>query len=245
MTVTGSQAYLPQAESMGRWILSIQGPDGEFLVHLLDIETNQRVDYVSEYYPGEALFALARLYRLDGDEAWMEAAERGARWLITVRDGGLSDDELPHDHWLLYALNEIYRFRKDPLFFDHAMRTAKAITRSQHLHPAYRDWVGSYYVPPRSTPTATRSEALYAAYQLARDFGTSEQADEFLAALRHGVLFQLGTQFGPESVMYLSDPARCLGGFHRELTNYEIRVDYVQHNISSILGLYSIESDTP
>jgi len=245
MTATGSRKYLSQVESMGRWILSIQNPDGEFFVHILDMEMGQPVDFISEYYPGEALFALVRLYQLDGDETWMDAAENGARWLITVRDGDKRDDELPHDHWLLYALNEIYRFRGDPLFFDHAMRMAGAIRDSQHLDPGYEDWVGSYYVPPRSTPTATRSEGLYAAYQLARDFGTPEQADEFLTALRHGVLFQLGTQFQPESVMYLSDPLRCLGGFHRELTNYEIRIDYVQHNISSILGLYSIERDTP
>ncbi|GAB4420689.1 MAG: hypothetical protein Kow002_09210 [Anaerolineales bacterium] len=244
MRVTGSREYLPQVQSMARWVLSIQNENGEFFIHILDLETGQRVEHISEYYPGEALFALARLYQLDGNETWMDAAEKGAIWLITVRDGEKTDDELLHDHWLLYALNEIYRFRANPILYDHAMRTAKVIIQSQHLDPKYDDWFGGYYVPPRSTPTATRSEGLYAAYQLARDFGTPEQTEEILNTLRNGVLFQLGTQFQPESVMYLADPTRSLGAFHRELTNYEIRIDYVQHNISSILGLYYIESDT-
>jgi hypothetical protein len=38
--------------------------------------------------------------------------------------------------------------------------------------------------------------------------------------------------------MYLPNPPRALGGFHTSLTDYEIRIDYVQHNISSLLGLY-------
>ncbi len=44
--------------------------------------------------------------------------------------------------------------------------------------------------------------------------------------------------------MYLRDPRRALGGFHRSLTNYEIRIDYVQHNISAILGLMRIMAET-
>ena len=55
-----------------------------------------------------------------------------------------------------------------------------------------------------------------------------------------GISFQLQTQFRPESVLYLKDPERSLGGFHRSLTNFEIRIDYVQHNISALLALYRI-----
>ncbi len=43
-------------------------------------------------------------------------------------------------------------------------------------------------------------------------------------------------QLGPESAPYLSRPDLALGGFRRSLTHWEIRVDYVQHNISALLG---------
>lgn len=31
-----------------------------------------------------------------------------------------------------------------------------------------------------------------------------------------------------------------LGGFSRSLTDYSIRIDYVQHNISGLIALYKI-----
>ena len=106
---------------------------------------------------------------------------------------------------------------------------------SQNREPEYPDWLGSYYQPPRSTPTATRSEGLCAVYQLARDFRTSREANQILSTLEMGIAFQLQTQFRPESVMYVSDPQRSLGGFHSSLTNFRLRIDYTQHNISSLL----------
>ena len=46
-----------------------------------------------------------------------------------------------------------------------------------------------------------------------RDAGRPEQAATLLEALELGVRFQLQTQFLPETVLYLRDPARALGGF--------------------------------
>lgn len=63
-----------------------------------------------------------------------------------------------------------------------------------------------------------------------------------MKACRIAVAFQLQSQFRAESAMYLPHPQRVIGGFRRSLTNFEIRIDYVQHNISSILSLYNIES---
>ena len=95
-------------------------------------------------------------------------------------------------------------------------------------------------MPPRSTPTATRTEGLSAAYELARDFGSDEEADEILEAVVLGLRYQMSTQFAPPSAMYLPNPARCLGGVRRSLTSFEIRIDYVQHHLSAALGYWRI-----
>jgi hypothetical protein len=128
------------------------------------------------------------------------------------------------------------------LYLDHARRIAQAIVQSQHRAPAYPDWLGGYLTPPTTTPTATSSEGLRAAYLLVHDFGDPQEAEVILEALRLGVAFQLQAQFRPESVLYFRNPRRPLGGFRRSLTDSEIRIDYVQHNLSSILGLYHIMS---
>lgn len=129
------------------------------------------------------------------------------------------------------------------MYLDHAMRIAEAMIASQNRDPAYRDWLGGYHEPPGSTPAATRSEGLMAAYKLARDYGSQRKAARILEAVRYGVAFQLQTQFWPERTLYLDNPQRALGGFSRDLTNYEIRIDYVQHNLSSILALRGAISD--
>ena len=55
-------------------------------------------------------------------------------------------------------------------------------------------------------------------------------------AVALGVRFQMYTQFASETAMYVPDPRRCRGGIRRGLDNFEIRIDYVQHHISAVLG---------
>ncbi|MEC4895019.1 MAG: hypothetical protein SAL07_08410 [Oscillatoria sp. PMC 1051.18] len=238
--VTKSQDYLAIIQELATWMASVQNETGEFVVHKQSYPEGKVRPFLSEYYPGEAILAMLRLYQLDSDDRWLDVAANAAKFLIEVRDYGLPDSKLPHDHWLLYGLNELYRHRPEQLYLNHGLRLASAIVDKQNINPSYPDWQGSYYQPPRSTPTATRSEGLYAAYQLAKFVGKDEDAKTFLAAIKRGIKFQLQTQFQPESVLYLPNPRRAIGGFHRSLTNFEIRIDYIQHNISSLLGLYQI-----
>ena len=242
--VTGSGDHLNLIDRLGLWLLSTQNEAGEFTVHKVHQKTGELDDHVSQYYPGEAVLALLRGSqrnpRSAAEDRWLDAAAKGARWLIEVRDRNVPDHRLNHDHWLLYALRDLYRRRPDPLVLKHAERITSAILALQNRRPPYPDWYGSYYDPPRSTPTATRSEGLAAAYLLQRDVGAKKEAARLLEGLDLGVRFQLQTQFRPESVLYVPDPRRTLGGFRRSLDNYEVRIDYVQHNISSLLLLRQI-----
>ncbi len=243
---TGSEHHREWTRDLARWLLITQSDAGEFKVHKQSLSTGKNERFISQYYPGEALLALLRGGGVvqgtqpEHEPTWLDAAARGARWLIEVRDRGVSVDRLNHDHWLLYALDDLHRAQPDAIYLSHAERITSAILGSQNHKPTYRDWLGSYYRPPRSTPTATRSEGLTAAYRMQRDFGDSKSASDILAAIELGIRFQLQTQFRPESALYLPNPRRALGGFHRSLTNYEIRNDYVQHNISSLLALRRI-----
>ena len=238
-TVTGSDAHLPLMRRLAGYIRSVQQPDGRFISQIFHPSGKPR-DWTSGYYPGEALFALTRLYELDRDEAWLDVATKGARYLILERDKGLEIDELTHDHWLLYALNELHRYRPLPLFSKQSLRIARAIYTAQNRDPARPEHLGSFYNPPRSTPTATRSEGLLAAYQLARRVDREDEAREILKTVVLAIGFQLQTQFTPGSALYQPAPAGSLGGFARSLTDYEVRIDYVQHNLSALLALYRV-----
>ncbi|MFO7739494.1 MAG: hypothetical protein R6V46_13525 [Desulfatiglandaceae bacterium] len=238
--VTGDFSYLRLIRDLAAWISSVQDDSGKFTSHKETFEGHKVQDFTSSYYPGEALLAMIRLHRIDADNKWLDVAESGANYLIRVRDGALKDSELPHDHWLLYALNELHRPRPNSLYVHQTLRISKAILQSQNRNPEYPDWRGSFYKPPRSTPTATRMEGLYAGYQLTRDFGSLQDSRIILEGIQLGIQFQMQTQFRPELVLYLKNPAPALGGVRRSLTDFSIRIDYVQHFISSLLGLYRI-----
>jgi hypothetical protein len=237
---TGCREHLPLLIKLGRRLLDLQAENGEFPVHLMTWPGGKPLDHVSEYYPGEALLALLRIEPFDPEGPWLDRAERGARWLIEVRDAGLETYELAHDHWLLYALCGLMRRRPGDLYRDHALKIAAAIVEGRNTDPMWPDWYGSWYRPPRSTPAATRSEGLVCAYEIAQKAGDKERAAAILTALRDAVSFQLTMQFRPESAMHLPKPWLALGGFHASLTNYEIRIDYVQHNLSALIGLWRI-----
>ncbi|MCZ6795356.1 MAG: hypothetical protein O7J95_17255 [Planctomycetota bacterium] len=238
--VTGERQRLPLMRKLARYIRHSQLADGKFISQRRYPSMAVREDFESEYYPGEAILSLLRLHALDPQEAWLDGAEKGARYLIQVRDAKVSTLKLLHDHWLLYALNELHRLRPDEIFLRQAMRISRAITAGQNRSPRFPDQLGSYYTPPRSTPTATRTEGLLAAHALARDHGKRDDAARILEAVRLGIRFQLEMQFAPERVLFLDDPGRTLGGYPRSFSNYEVRIDYVQHNISSLLGYYRL-----
>lgn len=238
--VTKDKTRLPELIELGEYIYQLQHETGEFIPHKQSFPEGEDTGFVSGYYPGEALLGLLRIHRHDPDNKWIQTASNGAKWLIQVRDVNITDKELNHDHWLLYALNELYRHDPDPCFLAHAKRITNVILNAQHKQADFPDWIGGYYDPPRSTPTATRTEGLLSAYHLFVHTGDHELAEKSLEAIKLGIKFQLNTFNFPESVMYFPNPRKAQGGFKGSLTNPEIRIDYVQHNISSLLGLYDL-----
>jgi hypothetical protein len=238
--VTGDTKYLKKAQTYAEWIVATQDVNGSFTIHEQE-KDGVVADQESEYYPGEAVFALMRLYNLDRDERWRVAAEKGAAWLIEVRDAGKKPAELPHDHWLLYGLNELCMWDCKGTYVSYARTLVDSIAALQHLTAEDARWVGGFYAPPRSTPTATRVEGLAAAHALFVRAGDAAYAERTRAVLDRAVPFLLSTQVTAERAQSEGLNAEgALGGFTESLDEYNIRIDYVQHNISALLGYTSI-----
>ena len=78
----------------------------------------------------------------------------------------------------------------------------------------------------------SRSAALRLA-RLAKDARAAPIAE----ALKLSARFQLSQQFDADNSFYLASPERAAGGFRESVTSARIRIDYVQHNISALLGI--------
>ena len=233
---TGDRRYEKMALSLGDWILATQDTDGGFSVHKQFHPGGKASSFRSEYYPGEAVFALARLHAITGEKKWLDAAESGALYQLRVFSK-LPDSALPHDHWLLYGLREIYGKRPRKEFLGGAMRFANVIVKAQHTdkNQPYPDWAGGYYVPPRSAPTATRIEGLNSAYALAVAGGHRKEAEAIRKAIERGIGFLLRSQVGPETALYCAAPQKSLGAIRESLHSPLVRIDYVQHAISALI----------
>ncbi len=241
---TGDTKYLKKAQAYAAWIRATETDTGEFTAHE-QLKDGTTTDLVSAYYPGEAIFALMRLYALDHDEAWHTAAARAADWLIEVRDRGVAPHDLLHDHWLLYGLNELCKVSCEPRYLDHARAIVASIEALQHSGASNPEWDGGFYDPPRSTPTATRVEGAAAAHELFVRAGDREAAAQARRIVERGEAFLLRTQVdaarATQAGLSLEGAA---GGFTESLDGYRIRIDYVQHAISALLGYVAVEHGT-
>jgi hypothetical protein len=239
---TDDTRYLAVAEELAAWPLAMQTAQGEYPLHIQTKDGTVR-DHVSLYYPGEVIFGLARLGEATGNSAYIDSAEKAARWVITVRDADVPVEKLEHDHWLLYGLNEIDRVAPDEMYLDHTQKLVRAIAGAQHVDPARVPdplWVGGFYEPPRGTPTATRVEGLASAYALALRHGDAETAERARQTVARAVPFILETHIDKADAQQYPNPDRATGGFTGTLTDSEVRIDYVQHSISALLHAFPL-----
>jgi hypothetical protein len=233
--VTGDKQYVPVMQQLAAYIAATQDSIGNFTAHTVVWSTQQVTSFRSLYYPGEAILGLLRLNAIDGNERWLDVAEAGARWIIEIRDVQTPDEDLAHDHWMMVALDELYRQRPRETFINHSMRLARVVCAAQIATSSDPAYIGGWYYPPRVNPTSCRTEGLAASWRLARDFGKPELMPAIENAIRLGVTFQMRSQYVGPRLMDLHDANIARGGFPESFLNPNIRIDTVQHNISSFL----------
>jgi hypothetical protein len=248
LETTGKHDRLGTMQSLARLIVDQQYPDGHFRANA-DLESEGKAPPDSKlprelvYYMGEAALGLMRLFRIDHDVRWLDSARKVADYVIDVRDANTDEDSLEHDHWMSYAFNELYRETKNPAYMKHAYEIARAILKKQHTAkeaPA-PDFVGAFYPQPQATPASTRLEALDADMELSRFAG---KPDAWLMTPALAVArFTRAEQLDADALFWASDPDKALGGVRESLFVGNIRIDYVQHAISSWLHLARLLRD--
>ena len=232
---TGDRRWLTMAQRLALFVTESQRADGSF-VHKRYFPSGESTGFVSRYYPGEAVFALMRLYTLDGGVWWRTAAERSANYLITIRDAHRA--QLDHDHWLLYGLNELHKVAPRQIYRDHALRIADAIAGARLLSSA------SLLKNPRTTPISTRIEGLLATHELAMRVAP-EAAPRLRRVIDRGIAFLQRHQLVGARAHATAEPHIARGGMPKAPGRLTVRIDYVQHALSALLGAYVLETGAP
>lgn len=235
---TGDRRHVPTIHDLGRWIILTQQGTGRFAGHKQRYPGGQPSDFVSAYYPGQAILALARIHALDPGGPWMAKAHRGAGWLIRVRDAGQTPATIAHDHWLLYALAELHRDRQDRAYADHALLIARAILAANVAVPVdHESAVGetdrALY---GANQIATRIEGLCAAHPVLETAGENAAAQEIRTAVARAARVLVEHQLTMGDAAQSPRPERVAGGFRASRMSDVIRIDTVQHSVSALLG---------
>ncbi len=235
-----TEKYREWALGFGRFLVASMKDDGEFIYFpALEPGGPPTSKDGSEYYPGEAILGLVRLYSWDRNPLWLETAKAGADWLIDVRDKGKNEKRLANDHWLMLALSYLYHYTQDPRYLEHSLNLSKAVEHQYEKNrPTWKgfwDYQGGYYDPPRSTPAATRGEGLGAVVDTCRIAEKDCRWVRFL--LEETIRHELLSQYDDVTSYWMKRPARAFGGWNGGLLDMDVRNDFVQHNMSATIGL--------
>lgn len=222
------------AARLASMILAMQRKSGSFEMRYR-LQESDDDGFESLYYPGEALLGLIRFFKVRGDRKLLDAARRGIEFLIESQQ---KMNRLPADAWLMQAIDDFCDQSPRKKFAKHAIALAEAIIADQYDETDERaGYAGGFGPgPPRSTPAASRAEGLVAAYRLARSIADSS-AIRIARSLKACGRFQLAQQFTASNSGSLINASRAIGGFRESLDSTKIRIDFVQHNISSLLGI--------
>lgn len=215
-SITRERWLLNLSEQLCQFMLDQRREQGEF-VHKRYFESGKISAFRSMYYTGEALFAMVTLFEQTGERFWLEAALDIERPLA-YEGYGVAEQS----HWMLYALEMMTRFSPSPDFSRHGA----AIVGHILDHPEYLQW-------QRSTPIACRSEGLLA---FLRQPPAGNQQDDHL---RKRCRQQLEINIGKQMSFRLDNGAFIRGG--QDKRHHEVRIDYLQHNISSLLHYSRLE----
>ena len=248
--VTGDKARDPLIAGLARFMLAMELPKERGRYHQSWHEEKDQLLLTppSDYYPGEALLALTRLAQQDFQRGpWLGAARRAAKYLIYGKDGDIpAAGKVPReDHWLTMALAELYRLHPDDSYRAVAYLQADAMLRAQHdVDDRHPQKIGaSKRSPLNYTSTATKGEAMVAAWALAEAIGDREASDRFAAGARRNAQFRMRVQWLPENAGLFPTPEKLYGAWGVSPAQPWVRIDFVQHNISALLGVWQMTRD--
>ena len=122
---------------------------------------------------------------------------------------------------MLYMLERLCRHRWHDAYVQHACQIAEYIlTHTEYLSTN------------RSAPTACRSEGLLAFVRLVDSIAASSDYSE----LRQRSMVAVEHNLAEQRRFRQDDGSFIRGG--EDKRNYEVRIDYIQHNISAFLHYY-------
>lgn len=226
--------YHREIDGMGNFTLMMITETGMF-----DCYFREDGDH-NDYYPGEALIALAKLYDMTGDGRYLDGLNRS--WGFYTDHYG-SGAYTPFTPWGVESLVYMHSFTNDSTYSNLSLKMGFRSTPGQ-LTEAFggdKRYIGGFGNPPRSN-SASKIEGVVDAYLLARRMNDTYYTDLFSRHIHLARDFLIGLQFNETDVLDFPDPERSLGGVPGSFEELTIRIDYVQHLVVALIKVMVYEN---
>lgn len=232
-------AHHPQAEryevlrnKLIKGILALQQPSGIFLTAFPPAISVKAQDY----FPGEALLALATHYDHHPSGEVLDAFHRAISFYRPYFQNNPTPAFVP---WQVqaYALMAKKSKRKD--YFEYVFELTDWLADMQ-LAPDNCPWpemwggVAAYLKGRAGVATASYLEGFADALELARLAGDTERTKHYEQVVRRATRFVMQLQVRPEEAYFIFSPQDAVGGIRTTPALNLLRIDHVQH---ALIGL--------
>jgi hypothetical protein len=229
----GEHASHP-ARQLLAFIEHMQNADGSFRTFLRPEGRND----CQNFYPGEAMLALARMHAVTGEPALLTRIERA---FLYYRDWHRAQRNPAFVPWHTMALCYLHQVTGRDEVRDFVFEINDWLIGIQSVDPTQPDTVGEFYDvtrahfgPPHASSTGVYLEGLIDAWSLAKRLGDA-RADTYRRAILRGLRSLRQLQYRNDDAMfYIRHKARVRGAVRTSTHNNEVRIDNVQHGLMAI-----------
>lgn len=211
-----------------RGILRLQKDDGSYNTHFL----SEQVSGI-DYYPGEAMLALIKLYISKGNKEYLDSVKKAFPYYKNYWQNQKNTAFVP---WHTQAYLLLYKETGDKTLADFIFEMNDwLIDNHQITQTNNPNEIGGFPKDNPKNATSSYLEGINDAYALAQLLGDQYHLQKYRQSLKNGIRFILRTQLPPQDAAKFIDPIRAAGGFRHSLTNDEQRIDYTQHAIIALI----------
>ena len=224
-------SYLPAAKKLAGGIVKWQQSEGNFAQVLRIPALDANRPHRTGTYDAEAALALLRLYQIDTDETWLEAAEKALDYFIKKNDWNKPDI------WLGACVNEMAKIRPEAEYFklglDLLVQTLEYVKRQEMTDPVHLQALNEgcqlLWHPEIAAAGGEYSAESLAALERKAEETLRKNAEQ----LRNGFFY-------PELAIYYKNPRRITGSFFNRTESFRVGIGDIAAHLSAYCQYYKL-----
>ncbi|MCH8146542.1 MAG: AMMECR1 domain-containing protein [Planctomycetes bacterium] len=190
-----------------------------------------------DYFPGEALLAMAMHYRYQPSADILEAFDLAMDFYRQYFRNTRTPAFVP---WQVQAYALMARFAKRQDYVQYVFELTdwlaeKQLTPSNCTWPEMWGGIAAYQAGRAGVATAGYLEGFADALSLARETGDEERSQRYEQVVRGASRFVMQLQVRPEEAYFVRSPRDAIGGVRTTPALNLLRIDHVQHALVGLI----------